>query len=59
MKKILKIKGMDCPSCAALLECELEEAGIRAKVNFAKETVEIDEQDLPKIKSSKFSHQII
>lgn len=40
MTKIYKIKGMDCPSCATLLECELEDVGIKAKVNFAKQTLE-------------------
>ena len=33
---------MDCPSCATLIECELEDAKIKAKVNFAKETIEIE-----------------
>lgn len=40
--KIYKVKGMECPSCASLLECELEDKGIRAKVNFAKETLEVE-----------------
>jgi copper chaperone CopZ len=58
-KKILKVKGMHCSSCATLLECELEDAGIDAKVNFAKETVEIKNEDEIKIRSGKFSYQII
>ena len=41
-KMIYKIKGMDCPSCATLLECELEDVGIKAKINFAKETLETE-----------------
>lgn len=57
MKKIFKIKGMDCPSCATLLECELEDAGITARVNFAKETLETDSQvDIKKI--SQIVHQL-
>jgi len=48
---------MDCPSCATLLECELEDAGITARVNFAKETLETDSQvDIKKI--SQIVHQL-
>ena len=43
MSKTYKISGMDCPACATLLECELEDAGIAAKVNFARETLETEE----------------
>jgi copper chaperone CopZ len=43
MKKIFKISGMDCPSCAMLIESELEDAGITAKVSYAKETLEVKE----------------
>ena len=57
--KILKVKGMHCSNCACLLECELEDAGIKAKVNFAKETVEVNQEDEKKIRSGKFSYQII
>jgi len=42
MKKIYKIKGMDCPSCAMLIESELEEAGIKCKCSYAKEELEIE-----------------
>ncbi len=34
--KTYKIEGMDCPSCAMLIESDLEDAGIKAKVSFAK-----------------------
>lgn len=43
--KIYKVAGMDCPSCAMLIESELEDAGIKAKVSYAKETLEIEETD--------------
>ena len=43
MKRTFKITGMDCPSCATLLECELEDAGIKAKVNFTKETLKVED----------------
>lgn len=42
MKKIYKIKGMDCASCAAMLELDFEDAGIKAKCSFPKETLEIE-----------------
>ena len=39
--KIYKIKGMDCSSCASLLELDLEEIGISGKCSYQKETLEI------------------
>ena len=49
MKKIIKIVGMDCPSCAMLIESELEDVGIEARVSYAKQVLEIDDSvDLEK-----------
>lgn len=42
-KKTYKIKGMHCASCASMIELDLEDAGISAKCNFAKEVLEIEE----------------
>lgn len=42
MKKTYKIKGFDCASCAALLEMDLEDAGIKAKCSYPKESVEVE-----------------
>lgn len=42
-KKNYKLKGLDCPSCAAFLESDLEEAGIKCKCSYTKETLEIEE----------------
>ena len=42
MKKTYKISGLDCPSCAALLECDLEDAGVKAKCSYPKSTVEVE-----------------
>jgi len=58
--KIYKITGMDCPSCAALLELDLEDAGCRAKCSYAKGTLEVEEPHDPKkiveiIKKSGYS----
>lgn len=50
-KKVYKIKGMDCASCASLLEMDLEDAGIPSKCSYPKETLEINqEHDIDKIK---------
>lgn len=59
MKKY-KIGGMDCASCASLLEMNLEDAGIVAKCSYAKETLEVEEKAdhkkvLEVIKSSGYS----
>lgn len=32
---------MDCPSCAMLIESELDDAGIKTKVSYANEKIEI------------------
>ena len=42
MKKVYKIKGFDCASCASLLELDLEDAGIKAKCSYPKETLEVE-----------------
>lgn len=42
MKKIYKIKGMDCSSCASLIEMDLEDAGIKASCSYPKETLEVE-----------------
>jgi copper chaperone CopZ len=46
MKKTYKITGMDCVNCACCLECDLEDAGVKANCSYAKGTlmVEFDEK---------------
>ena len=41
-KKVYKIKGLSCPSCAALLECDLEDIGIKARCSYPKSCVEVE-----------------
>lgn len=41
-KKTYKINGMECASCAAMIEMDLEDAGIKAKCSYAKQTLEVD-----------------
>lgn len=48
MNKIYKIKGFDCASCASLLEMDLEDAGIKAKCSYPKESLEVEEGHDPK-----------
>ncbi len=42
MNKIYKIKGMDCASCASIIEMDLEDAGIKSTCSYPKETLEVD-----------------
>lgn len=53
IKKKLKIEGMDCPSCAMMLDGDLEDLeGIAcARTNFAKAEVEL-EYDADKVKET-------
>lgn len=41
-KAIYKIKGMDCASCASMIELDLEDAGISGKCSYAKEELEVE-----------------
>jgi copper chaperone CopZ len=45
MKKTYKISGMECSSCATLIEVELEDQGIKSKCSYAKETLEVEDND--------------
>lgn len=52
VKKIYKIEGMDCASCAKIIELDLEDAGINAKCSWSKQILEVaDSENLDKIKS--------
>jgi len=42
MKKTYKIKGLDCASCATMLEMDLEEKNIKCKCSYAEETLEVE-----------------
>ena len=48
MKKIYKIKGMDCAACATLIEMNLEDAGIKGSCSYPKETLEVEGDHDPK-----------
>lgn len=40
--KKYKIVGMDCDSCAKILELDLEDAGIKASCSYTKEVLEVE-----------------
>lgn len=43
IKKEYKVVGMDCTSCAMMIEAELEDAGVKnAKCSFADEKLEVE-----------------
>ncbi|MEK7497883.1 MAG: cation transporter [Patescibacteria group bacterium] len=42
IKKTYKIKGMDCASCASLIEMDLEDAGIKANCSYPREILEVE-----------------
>lgn len=42
LKKKYVISGMHCTSCAMMIEGELEDIGVTAKCNFAKQVVEVE-----------------
>lgn len=41
-KKIFKIEGMDCDSCAKMIELDLEDAGYTGSCNYGKCTLEVE-----------------
>ena len=45
MKKIYRITGMDCDSCAKMIELDLEDAGIFCKCSYTKETLELESDE--------------
>ena len=47
MKKMYKIDGMHCVSCAMLIEGELEDAGLKAICSYAKQTLEVEGEESP------------
>ena len=36
--------GMHCASCAAMIESELDDAGIKASCSYAKQTIEVNNE---------------
>lgn len=42
IKKVYKVNGMDCVSCAQMIELDLEDLGVKAACSFPKETLEVE-----------------
>ena len=53
VNKVYKVEGMDCASCAQMIELDLEDAGIKAQCSFAKETLEVELSNPEKEKAVK------
>lgn len=56
-KKQYKVVGMHCASCAAVIEADLEDAGVNASCSYAKQTLDVEFDDT-KVKEEKI-HSII
>lgn len=52
IKKSYKVLGMHCTSCPLVIESDLEDAGVNAKCNYARATldVEFDETKTQEVK---------
>lgn len=48
VKKTYTVNGMDCTSCAMLIESDLADAGVKARCSYAKQSlaVEYDENQI-------------
>lgn len=56
-KKNYKVIGMHCTSCALVIESDLEDAGVKARVSYVKQTLEV-EFDEKKIGEKKISEVV-
>lgn len=57
-KKIYKVHGMHCTSCATVIESDLEDTGVKARCNYARETLEI-EFDPQKVSESAIKNTVV
>ncbi len=51
---VFQVKNMDCASCAALIESDLEDAGFKASCSYAKQILEVEHDG--KLKSDKVTN---
>lgn len=54
IKKSYTVKGMHCPSCALVIESDLEDAGITAQCNYARAILDV-EFDETKVQEAKIA----
>lgn len=45
VKKTYKVSGMHCPSCAMVIEADLEDAGIKASCSYAQQTLDVESDE--------------
>ena len=57
IKKTYKVRGMDCASCATLIEMDLEDVDVKAKCSYPKDLLEV-EFDEKKIKEEKIKEVV-
>lgn len=55
--KKYKVSGMDCTSCATMIELDLEDIGVSAKCDYANSTLEVD-FDPEKTKEEKIKETV-
>lgn len=48
--KVYKIRGMNCESCAKMIEIDMEDAGVKASCDFVKETLLVEDKEGPEYK---------
>jgi copper chaperone CopZ len=48
VKKTYKVSGMNCASCASMIELDLEDAGIKAKCSYPNSSLEVEGKHDPK-----------
>lgn len=54
IKKSYKVHGMHCPSCALVIESDLEDAGIIARCNYVRAILDV-EFDETKVQEAKIA----
>lgn len=57
VKKTFKVTGMDCTSCAMLIESDLEDVGVKASCSYAREILEV-EYDEQKVSEDKLKEVV-
>lgn len=56
-KKTYKVTGLDCTSCAMLIESDLEDVGVKAHCNYVRESLDV-EFDEAKVSEDKLKEVV-
>lgn len=57
VKKRYKVKGMDCTSCAMVIESDLEDAGVKASCSYVRQTLDV-EYDETRVSDKKITEVV-